>query len=390
MKTISILGCTGSIGKSSLNIAQNYADNITILAVSTHKNIPLLLTIMDTYNVEYAVVSDQEAYFDHFASYKITEYKGKKIYPGKEGLTKLCTDTRNDIILNAIAGKSGLFPSLEIVTAGIDLALANKESVVCAGPLLLEKARKAQCRILPVDSEHSALFSLLNNKKADDIENIILTASGGPFLHVDKKDWGSLTVAEALNHPTWEMGHKITIDSATMANKGLEVIEAHYLFNIDYDKINVLIHPQSLIHSMVETIDGEIYAQIGPKDMSLPVQTALFYPEMKRNSYNRLSLSKGITLELHPVDMNKFKMLDLAYYCGKKGGMFTPFYNFLNELLVHLFLKEEIGFLQIEQYMEKALELFEANQDLDKNTFSIENIINTEKETEQLLNRILK
>lgn len=370
-KRISILGVSGSIGDSSLNIVKNFKE-LSVIAVAVNRSIDKLLEIIDCYELEYAAVMDRELLIERFGS-DVAEYKGVKIYSGLEGILRICEDRRNDIILNAIAGKAGLIPSLKVLESGIDLALANKESIVCAGELMKRTAEQQGAAIIPVDSEHSAISQLLEGKKREQIEKIHITASGGPFLKLPKAEWEGVTVADALKHPTWSMGRKISIDSSTMANKGLEVIEAHYLFGFDYDMINVLIHPQSLIHSMVETIDGEIMAHVGPKDMSLPIQCALFYPEMRRNSYNRLDLTKALTLELLPVDYEKFKMLDLAFFSGRKGGLYPAFYNSANEYLVSLFLAGKIGYLEIERVTERALTIFEG-ETLSHEEASLENI----------------
>ncbi len=388
MKNISILGVTGSIGNSTLKVINNNRESFNLISFSTHNNVKSLLKLIDKYKPEFSVVSDQESMLNYFGE-KEKDYNGVKIYSGSQGIYKICSDKKNDIIVNAIAGKAGLLPSLHILENGINLAIANKESIVCAGPILKDLAKKNNCFIIPIDSEHSAIFHLLKNRNNNEIENIYLTASGGPFLRVDKKDWHKITVKEALNHPTWKMGNKISIDSATMANKGLEVIETERLFNIDYNKIKVLIHPQSLIHSMIETIDGEIYAQIGPNDMAIPIQNALFYPELKYNSFNRFNFNKTINLELIPVDMNKFRMLEFAFYCGKKGGVYPAFYNYVNEIAVNLFLKEKIKFTQIEIMMEKSLEYFEKENSLDKNILVMENIFLTEKLAEDISSKVI-
>ncbi|MCK4798131.1 MAG: 1-deoxy-D-xylulose-5-phosphate reductoisomerase [Spirochaetes bacterium] len=387
-KKISILGVTGSIGRSTLKISDNFIDEIELRALSTHKNINSLLSLIDKYKPEYAVVSDIKEMKKYFNTYE-TEYNGVKIYSGEQGLLKLCSDKDNDIIINGISGKAGLLPSLKILENGIDLALANKESIVCAGPILKNIAIKNNSTIIPVDSEHSAIFQLLQGKKKECVKQIYLTASGGPFLTLDKKKWNTITIKDALKHPTWKMGNKITIDSATMANKGLEVIEAHYLFDLDYSCINVLTHPQSLIHSMVETIDCEIYAQLGPNDMSIPIQNAIFYPEIKNNLYKSLDFSKAISLDLFPIDMDKFRMLGFAYQCGKLGKLYPVFYNSTNEILVYLFLDSKISFLQIEEFMEKSIEIFSKDNTIDKMELSLDNIKETERLSDIILQSIL-
>lgn len=389
MKRISILGVTGSIGNSALNVIDNHKGVFQLVAVSTNRNIDKLISIIDKYRPEYAVCSDTDYFYNIYGKYEIV-YNGVKIYSGSDALDKICTDTSNDIILNAISGKSGLPPSIKILQSGIDIALANKESIVCAGDSLFVIAKKNNAKIIPVDSEHSAIFSLLYGKDQNTVRRLHITASGGPFLNKNKDTWGSVTLKDALKHPTWSMGQKISIDSATMANKGLEVIEAHYLFNMSYDNINVLIHPQSLIHSMVETIDGEIYAQIGPKDMSIPIQNALYYPEIGCNNFNVLDFSHGIKLELSPVDTDKFKMLSYAYYCGRKGGYYTAFYNYINEYLVDYFIKGKINFVDIEKYTDKAINLSLKETLVAEENFSLDKLSEIDVYAKTILHDFLR
>ena len=319
MRNITILGATGSIGRSALNVYRNFKDELHIHAISVHTDIQAMLRVIDQCQPDIAVVADSESCRQHFGALS-AEYGSTKIICGSEGLQQICSDGEADIVLNAISGQAGLLPSVWVLSSGTDLALANKESMVCGGDILRSLSAQNGGKIIPVDSEHSAIFQLLRDKSAKDISRIIITASGGPFRNRDKATFADITVAEALAHPTWSMGRKISIDSATLANKGLEVIEAHQLFGFDYDRINVVLHPQSLIHSMIEMTDGELYAQIGPKDMSLPIQNSLFYPDIRQNGYNRLDLTKGLTLELLPVDMDKFRMLSFSYQGGRRGG----------------------------------------------------------------------
>ena len=389
IKNISILGATGSIGESTFKIYDNFHNDINIVAISAHKNIKALLKKIDKYKPKYAVITDTNEIKEYFGKYE-AEYNGIKIYSGEDGLLRICSDKQCDIIINGICGKAGLIPSLTILKNGIDLALANKESIVCAGPILKDISKKNNSNIIPVDSEHSAIFHLLQNKKTENIKKIYLTASGGPFLKLNKKEWKKITIQDALKHPTWKMGNKITIDSATIANKGLEVIEAHYLFDLEYSKINVLIHPQSLIHSMVETIDSEIYAQLGPNDMSIPIQNAIFFPDLKVNNYNEFDFSKGISLMFYPIDINKYKMLKFAYQCGEKGGLYPVFFNFINESLVYLFLDNKISFLDIEKYMEKSIEIFDKYNEIDKKELTLDNIKRVEEQSDIIVNKFIK
>lgn len=371
MKNITILGVTGSIGSSALKVLDNHTEKFHLHAVSANRRLDNLIEIVKKYRPDYAVCADGEYFFSQTGKTSIV-CEGIPIYSGNDGMELICND-KSDIVLNAVAGKAGVALSFKAIKQCTELALANKESVVCAGNLLFDEAAKNNCKIVPVDSEHSAIFFLLKDKSPDLIHTIHITASGGPFLNTDKREWNKITPSAALKHPTWNMGQKISIDSATMANKGLEVIEAHYLFSMPYEKINVVVHPQSLVHSMVEMIDGEIYAQLGPKDMALPIQNAFSYPDMIQNDYNRLNFSSAVTLTFLPIDMEKFRMLNFAIDCGKKGGMYPAFFNNVNEYLVMQFLNEKISFLHIENAMEKSIELL-GKENFDKKLNAVEDL----------------
>jgi 1-deoxy-D-xylulose-5-phosphate reductoisomerase len=383
-KKIAILGATGSIGASALNICSQFPNDIYLTGISTHTNIEKIPDLIKTNRPQFVVVTSERAMFDRFGSAE-AEIDGVPVYSGNHGLDRITSDPDNDIVVNGISGIAGLEPSLSVVNAGIDLALANKESMVCAGDMLRNAADSSGSRIIPVDSEHSALFHLLHDKHPDSIERLFLTASGGPFWKRPRDEWHTITREEALQHPTWTMGSKITIDSATMANKGLEVIEAHYLFDLDYDRISVLIHPQSLIHSMIETIDGELYAQIGPADMSIPIQNAVFYPEIKSNTYNRLRFTEPLNLELVPVKKGLFIMLDLAYQCGEKRGLYPALYNVVNELLVDAFLAGRIHFTDIEKECVKAVEAFDRDDSFNKQQVTHESIEYVKKYSSRII-----
>ncbi|MBR6201358.1 MAG: 1-deoxy-D-xylulose-5-phosphate reductoisomerase [Spirochaetales bacterium] len=384
MRNITILGVTGSIGRSALNVYRNFKDELHIHAVSVNHSIQSMLSVLDQCHPEIAVVTDADACRAHFGA-SSAQYGDTVIVSGSEGLQQICSDRQSDIVLNAVAGQAGLLPSVWTLSSGTDLALANKESMVCGGDILKKLSADNGGRIIPVDSEHSAIFQLLRDKNRSELSRIIITASGGPFRQRAKATWCDITVEEALSHPTWSMGRKISIDSATMANKGLEVIEANKLFDLDYDRISVLVHPQSLIHSMIEMADGEIYAQIGPKDMSLPIQNSLFYPDIRRNEYNRLDLTKGLMLEMQPIDMDKFRMLAFAYEVGRRGGLWTAFYNSVNECLVAKFLAGTIRFTDIESGMERALECFDADNAIDKSSVTLDNIDAVQKLAMQIV-----
>jgi 1-deoxy-D-xylulose-5-phosphate reductoisomerase len=259
------------------------------------------------------------------------------------------------MVISAMVGSAGLMPTMEAIEAGKDIALANKEVMVMAGPLVVEKAREKNVRILPVDSEHSAIFQCITGQRAEDIKRIILTASGGPFFHFSKKELAGVKPADALKHPSWKMGRKITIDSATMMNKGLEIIEARWLFHVDLENIEVHIHPQSMIHSMVEFIDGSIMAQLSIPDMRIPIAYALSFPERIFNPGASLDLFKVGVLEFYRPDEEKFPNLQLAYKAGKAGGTMPAVMNAANEVAVHAFLEERIGFTDISKLIEEAL-----------------------------------
>ncbi len=388
MKRLSILGVSGSIGKSTLKVLDNHLNEFKLVAVSVNSSLDLLYQIIDKYHPEYAVCADESYFGEHFTD-EFMVYNGVTIYAGFAGIEKICKDPRNDIILNAISGKAGVLPSMIAVEHCKELALANKESIVCAGRLLINKAIESGSRIIPVDSEHSAIFALLRTLEKKNLEKIHITASGGPFLTLPKEKWGEVTVDDALKHPTWSMGRKISIDSATMANKGLEVIEAHFLFKVPYEKINVLIHPQSLVHSMVETIDGEIYAQLGPNDMSIPIQNALTYPKMGQNSYSRFDFTTGVSLEFQPMDYSKFPMLKYAFECGRLGGVYPAFYNYVNEQLVSIFLDGKIKFLDIEIFMGKAIDSFKTHPYGQESLESIKQLPVIEQISEQIVVQLM-
>ncbi|MGF7057129.1 1-deoxy-D-xylulose-5-phosphate reductoisomerase [Brassicibacter mesophilus] len=351
MKNISILGSTGSIGTQSLEVVRNI-EGFKVIGLTTNSNIELL----EKQAIEFmpkivGVMDEQKASIlkDKLKGYNI------KVVEGMNGLIEVATESNIDVVITSVVGMVGLIPTLEAIKAGKHIALANKETLVTAGKIVTDEAIKNNVSIIPVDSEHSAIFQCLKSGNNDEISKIILTASGGPFRGKKRHQLESVEIKDALNHPNWSMGKKITIDSATLMNKGLEVIEAKWLFNIDIDKIEVVVHPQSIIHSMVEFQDGSIIAQMGVPDMKVPIQYALTYPERKKNSLDRLDLVKSGKLTFEYPDIDTFKCLRLAIDALKKGGTMPAVLNAANEVAVELFLSEKIKFLEIADAIEKIM-----------------------------------
>ena len=334
MKKLLILGCTGSIGTSALNIAREFPTKFKVVGLTAHHSQEKLQELSKEFGGVPVCLTGKES---------------------PEALEHLITTCGADIAVNGIAGSPGLMPSVYVLRAGMDLALANKETIVMAGPLVAQLAQKHQCRILPVDSEHSAVFTLVQKFGADAIKEIVLTASGGPFREKKREDLPFMKPADALKHPTWDMGTKITIDSASLANKGLEVIEACRLFGVTPDRVKVTVHPQSLVHSLIRTMDGVLYAQISPPDMRHPILTALTWPDFVPSSLEEWDIVSGGTLSFYPPRMDDFPMLPLAYKSLSMGA--GPIaYNAANEVAVEAFLQEKISFTQIATVTEKVLE----------------------------------
>jgi len=349
MKNVVVLGSTGSIGKNTLEVLSRFPDRFSVWGLSTHTNTALLEEQIRRFRPKMAVIADERS-FQRFPRNHDTEILG-----GVDGLKKLASHPQVDLVINALVGSVGLLPSLEALDKGKNLATANKESLVMAGELLMKKARQKGGEILPIDSEHSAIKQCLLSGKRQEVKKIILTASGGPFLWKDHKELEKITVDEALSHPTWEMGRKITIDSATLMNKGLEIIEAHWLFEIPPDRIKVLIHPQSIVHSMVEFVDGSVIAQMSVPDMKLPIQYALFYPERVFSHNTSLDLAKTSNLTFLEPDYERFPGLRLAYRALQMGGTAPAVLNAANEVAVEAFLTNRIGFAQIVKTVERVL-----------------------------------
>jgi 1-deoxy-D-xylulose-5-phosphate reductoisomerase len=338
-KRVAVLGATGSIGKSTIDVLRKGKENFEVVLLSSHTGISGLLDLSREFPAAALALSGPES-----VARGIMLPEGA--YTGKAGLLRAIGETTPDLVVNGISGAAGLEPSLAALDAGADLALANKETIVMAAPLVFALAKKKGRRILPVDSEHHAISSLLETHGRENADEIILTASGGPFRKWKREALARVTVEEALAHPTWNMGPKITIDSASLANKGLEVIEAVRLFNVAPEKITVVIHPQSIVHSMVRLKDGVVYAQLSRPDMRLPIHNALYYPDCMPCSFGRLDFT-GLTLEFGEPDFEAFPMLPLAYEAARRGGLYPAVYNAANEAAVAAFITKRAAFLDI-------------------------------------------
>jgi len=352
MKTLCILGSTGSIGKNSLEVIANFPDRFRVGYLTANNNIEQLRKQVERFKPRAVAVLDAAA----AAELKRSSNSSLRVVSGEEGLIELVRSKDVDIVISSLVGFAGLRPTIEAIKCGKTIALANKETLVVAGEIITRLVREHNARLIPIDSEHSAILQCLVGEKPENVARLILTASGGPFLHLDKEEFHAVTVAAALRHPNWKMGNKITIDSATMMNKGLEVIEAHWLFNLPAEKIDVLVHPQSIIHSMVEFVDGSIKAQLGVPDMKIPIQYALTYPERSASDYNRVDFAQLKEMTFFKPDLQKFQCLRLAYDALKTGGTAPAILNAANEVAVDLFLKNKISFDEIPMLIEYALE----------------------------------
>jgi 1-deoxy-D-xylulose-5-phosphate reductoisomerase len=354
MKRIAILGSTGSIGCSSLKVIEAHPEAYQVTALAAGKNIDLLAEQIRKFRpLEVAVLGDQEA-----ESLKERLGGGQKtrIVSGREGFIHLATLDEVDTVISAITGAAGLVPTYAAIRAGKNIALANKETMVMAGPLVMEEAKRRGVAVLPVDSEHSAILQCLQGHARDDVRRVILTASGGPFKDFSHEEMEKVTPEQALKHPNWNMGPKITVDSATLMNKGLELIEAKWLFELDIHQIHILIHPQSVVHSMVEYRDGSIIAQLGIPDMVTPISYALSYPRHVDTPLRPLDLEEVGTLRFMKADTRKFRCLELALRAAEIGDSMPAVLNGANEVAVDLFLKGRIGFLQIPSLIERTMD----------------------------------
>lgn len=376
MKKIAVLGSTGSIGTQTLEVVESNGD-IEITALAAGSNIVLLEEQIRKFHPKLVCVWDQE---------KAKELKIKvkdcpvKVVSGMEGLLEAATEPEAECVVTAVVGMIGIRPTIAAMEAGKDIALANKETLVTAGHLIMPLAKKKGVRILPVDSEHSAIFQCLNGENKKQIDKILLTASGGPFRGWTKEQMAHVTLEDALKHPNWAMGKKITIDSSTMVNKGLEVMEAKWLFDVQMDQVQVVVQPKSVIHSMVQFVDGAVMAQLGTPDMKLPIQYALYYPERRALGGDRLDFAAMKTIQFEEPDLINFSGLAMAYEAGKEGGSVPTVLNAANEFAVGKFLNRQISYLEIPEMIASAMEHHTKIEDPD-----LTQILETEKETYEWL-----
>ena len=352
MKNVVLLGATGSIGTSSVDVIQQHSDIFNLYAVAANSSVEKVAEIVRKYNVERVCM------FNEAAAKELESVLGRKVLAGMDGLCELAADPKADIIINALMGAVGCLPTITAIEHGKHVALANKETMVMAGPVIWEKlAENPKSFITPIDSEHSAIFQCLEGgKRESEVEFLEITASGGPFREWPIEKFENITVADALNHPVWSMGKKITIDSASMMNKGLEVLEAHFLFHIPYDQIKVVVHPQSMVHSLVQFRDGSLMAQLGAPDMRIPIQVALTWPDRLKLETKRLDLPTLAKLTFFEPDFNKFRCLALAFDAGRRGGIVPAMMNAANEVLVDRFLKGNLKFTDIPKYVEMVMD----------------------------------
>ncbi|ALP90005.1 1-deoxy-D-xylulose-5-phosphate reductoisomerase [Clostridium butyricum] len=384
MKKLSILGATGSIGTQTLDVIRKSKGDLKLIGITANTSVKNVIEIIDEFNPSYVAMMNSSS-ADEIRSYCMEYSKDIKVFEGIDGLNKIASLDEIDIVVTSVVGMIGLEPTLKAIEAKKDIALANKETLVVAGELVMKAAKENNVKILPVDSEHSAIDQSLRGNNIKTLRKIILTASGGPFRGKATEELKKVKVEDALKHPKWNMGRKISIDSATLMNKGLEVIEAHWLFDCDYDNIQVLVHPQSIIHSMVEYTDGSIIAQLGAQDMRLPIQYALNYEERKDLIADTIDFYEINKLTFEKPDMDTFKALKLAFKAGKIGGLMPTILNGANEAAVELFLNKKIEFLDIADYIERAMEAFKEEGCKE---VSLEKVIDLDKRVKKYVREI--
>ena len=372
MKKISLLGSTGSIGTQALEVIEEYSDRLSVVALAAGKNVGLMEEQVRKYRPALAVMWSEEAAKELKVRIADTD---TKVSSGMDGLIEAATVSEADIVLTAVVGMIGIKPTIAAIEAGKDIALANKETLVCAGHIIMTLAAEKGVKILPVDSEHSAIFQSLNGERNNKISKILLTASGGPFRGMTREQLKGKTVEDALKHPNWSMGKKITVDSATLVNKGLEVMEAGWLFNVPVSDIEVVVHPQSILHSAVEFEDGAVIGQMGLPDMKLPIQYALFYPDRLPMHGKKLSLFDVGSMTFEKPDPDVFEGLKLALRAANEGGSMPTVFNAANELAVARFLDGKIGFTDIYEIIKKAMNAHRTIQ-----SPNLEEILDAERE----------
>lgn len=380
MKQVCLLGATGSIGTSTIGVLKQHPERFRLYAVAANRNWKSVAKIAHEMDVE------RFCMFDESAARELSKELGRPVLTGMEGLCELSSDPNVDIVLNALMGSVGCLPTLSAIRASKHIALANKETLVMAGEVITDALREnPKACLTPVDSEHNAIFQCLADRPKTEVENLQITASGGPFREWPFERFKDISVEDALNHPVWSMGRKITIDSASMMNKGLEVIEAHFLFDIPYEQIQVVVHPQSRVHSLVQFRDGSLMAQLGAPDMKIPIQVALTWPERISLETERLDLAEIGKLTFFNPDLEKFRCLALAMECGKRGGLYTSMMNAANEVLVGAFLERKIGFMDIPAGVEKVVE----KTPTVSGTLDLDTILSADKEARRLASSLI-
>lgn len=381
MKKIALLGATGSIGTNTIDVALAYPERFQIVSLTFHSNLAKGVELIEQLKPRYVGVGSQAIKTELASRFPEVEFG-----VGETGLIKAATLEAVDVVLTAVTGSVGLAPTMAAIEAGKDIALANKETLVMAGQWVMAAALKNNVAILPVDSEHSAIFQCLQGQKEGNLKELVITASGGSFRDLTREELKSVTLEQALKHPNWSMGKKITIDSSTMMNKGLEVIEAHWLFGIDYDKIKVVLHKESIVHSMIVLKDGAYLAQLGPSDMREPIQYALTYPtRLPIKNEKQFDLTQIGQLHFEPMDFDRFPMLALAFKVGKKGGAYPTVYNAANEIAATSFIAGEISYLQIEQFVQRAVDHYNETTEV-----TLTDMIEIDKQTRTIVERWIK
>ncbi|MCR5656654.1 MAG: 1-deoxy-D-xylulose-5-phosphate reductoisomerase [Butyrivibrio sp.] len=378
-RKIVLLGSTGSIGTQTLDVVRANPEELKVIGIAANRSVDMVEQQVREFKPKYVCMFDEEAAKDlkvKLADMPVT------VLSGMDGLVEISSVPEADTVLTAVVGMIGIRPTIAAIESGKDIALANKETLVTAGHIIMPLAEKMKVKILPVDSEHSAIFQSLNGEPADKLEKILLTASGGPFRGKKREELVDMTVDDALKHPNWDMGVKVTIDSSSLVNKGLEVMEARWLFGTDLDKIQVVVQPQSIIHSMVQFVDGAVMAQLGVPDMKLPIQYALFYPDRMPMSEKRLDFFELSQITFEKPDMDTFKGLALAYEAARIGGSMPTVFNAANEMAVKKFVNREIKFLQIYDMISSAME----NHKKIENP-NLEEILRAEAETYEFLSK---
>ncbi len=376
MKSISVLGSTGSIGRSSLEVIDKFSHRFKVVGLAAGRNTQLLEKQVEKFRPKIVSLERKEEAED-----LRRKFRGKsiKVTFAQEGAEEVASFSENDIVISAITGINGLRPTLAAVQEGKKVALANKESMVVAGPLIQDMISKFGAQLIPVDSEHSGVFQCLAKEEMGNVKKVILTASGGPFFSKSSSEMNDITLEEALNHPRWKMGKKVTIDSATLMNKGLELIEARWLFGLEPRQLGILIHPQSIVHSLVEMSDGSVLAQLGPTDMKLPIQYALTYPERENSLLPSLDLSEIKALEFHEVNVEKFPIIKLARLALEEGDSFPIALNAANEVVVSAFLEQRIKFMDISDVVTEIVENHQKRK-----AQSLEDIFDVDRETRRV------